>query len=345
MELRRPDEIVSELIHKRQARSTINAKQNFDKGLFHGLKVAMAEMVATAIKLVKKHTFSVKVENQIELPKLQQVEDKTTQKELQELKQQLTATTRAVESLEKTEKSSTETLAKALKPEKTDLSEVVKAVKGIKLPETKIPEPVKEITIKNLDEFKKPLAELAAKLKIEFPTIEIPEFPKSITVGNLEAIESLLASLIAQTEQLANKELPQTDIKPLIESVNEVKKTIQNLRFPVPQFNIPKTSDGLVPVTQSATSIGDGRKTVAAAGTPEALSATSVKCRKVDITALSSNAEIVVVGGSTVIAASGTRRGIPLEANDSYSLEIDDLSKVYLDATSNGDGVSFTYFY
>ena len=93
----------------------------------------------------------------------------------------------------------------------------------------------------------------------------------------------------------------------------------------------------------SDSAINDGRKTVAAAGTAEALAASTV-CKRVDIQALSTNTGIVVVGGSTVVAAAGTRRGIALEAKQVYSFSIDDLAKIYLDVTVPGEGVSFTYF-
>ena len=91
------------------------------------------------------------------------------------------------------------------------------------------------------------------------------------------------------------------------------------------------------------TSIRDGRKTVATAGTREALS-TPVASRLVTVTALSTNTGVVVVGGSTVIALQASRRGVPLNAGDSYEFEIDNLSKVFLDVTISGEGVTFAFF-
>jgi hypothetical protein len=49
-----------------------------------------------------------------------------------------------------------------------------------------------------------------------------------------------------------------------------------------------------------------------------------------------------VVGGSTVVAAAGTRRGTPLAANESVSFNCDP-TLLWLDATVNGEGVSFSY--
>lgn len=90
------------------------------------------------------------------------------------------------------------------------------------------------------------------------------------------------------------------------------------------------------------TAIGDGRKVVAAAGTAEAL-ATSTACKRVIIMAETNNTGVITVGGSTVVAALATRQGIPLNAGDSVTITIDNLSKIYLDTTVNGDGVTYYY--
>jgi len=88
--------------------------------------------------------------------------------------------------------------------------------------------------------------------------------------------------------------------------------------------------------------VGDGRKVVAAAGTAEALSAQQ-DCKSVTIIAETDNTGVISVGGSTVVAALATRRGTPLAAGESFSLDIGDLSLVWLDSTVNGDGVTYTY--
>ena len=95
-------------------------------------------------------------------------------------------------------------------------------------------------------------------------------------------------------------------------------------------------------VGHDKTAIGDGRKTVTAAGTREALAA-STPAKLVIITAETDNTGLVVVGGSTVVAALATRQGTPLNAGDSITLEIDNLADVYLDVTVSDDGVTYTY--
>jgi hypothetical protein len=92
----------------------------------------------------------------------------------------------------------------------------------------------------------------------------------------------------------------------------------------------------------SPSSIGDGRKVVAAAATAETL-AVSTACKTVVITAETDNTGVISVGASDVVAALATRKGTPLNAGDSVSIDIDNLSKVYLDTTVSGDGVTYTY--
>ena len=96
-------------------------------------------------------------------------------------------------------------------------------------------------------------------------------------------------------------------------------------------------------IRHNISTIGDGRKVVTAAGTAEALAA-STACEKVDIQAELDNTGVIVVGGSTVVATAATRRGIALRAGDSYCLEVDNLADVYIDAEVNGEGVTYTYF-
>lgn len=92
----------------------------------------------------------------------------------------------------------------------------------------------------------------------------------------------------------------------------------------------------------SPSSIGANRKVVAAAGIAEALAA-STTCKSVAITAETDNTGVIVVGDSSTVAALATRKGTPLNAGDSIAIDIDNLSKIYLDTTVSGDGVTYTY--
>lgn len=96
---------------------------------------------------------------------------------------------------------------------------------------------------------------------------------------------------------------------------------------------------------QTYPNVGDGRKTVTVAGTAERLSSSNVNCRKVTIMALLTNTDYVVVGASTVVASEATRRGIPLSAGMSITLDVEDLYPLYVDAVVSGEGVSYLYQY
>jgi len=87
--------------------------------------------------------------------------------------------------------------------------------------------------------------------------------------------------------------------------------------------------------------IRDGSKDVSAAGTAEALTASPVRAVWVTVQAKTDNTGYVYVGASTV---SGSR-GVQLAAGDSITFPVVekrytyDLSTIYVDAATNGDGV------
>jgi hypothetical protein len=88
------------------------------------------------------------------------------------------------------------------------------------------------------------------------------------------------------------------------------------------------------------TNLQNGRKTVTTAGTAVQLGA-STGAESVAITALSTNTGVICVGGSGVKAATSERTGIALSAGQSASVPTDDVGDIYLDATVNGEGVSW----
>lgn len=102
-------------------------------------------------------------------------------------------------------------------------------------------------------------------------------------------------------------------------------------------------------VTQEGTSISSGRKTVTTAGVPVKLTASATVAKRVEVSALESNTDMILVGGVNVVAgtandAGGTRAGIPISAGQTLTIDIDDVSKIYIDAVVSGEGVSYTYF-
>jgi hypothetical protein len=85
-----------------------------------------------------------------------------------------------------------------------------------------------------------------------------------------------------------------------------------------------------------------GRAVVTTAGTAVQLTTTPRTIREVVITAETDNTGIVVVGDSAVVAAVATRKGTPLSAGDSFTVEVSDLANVFIDATVSTDGVTYT---
>lgn len=95
-------------------------------------------------------------------------------------------------------------------------------------------------------------------------------------------------------------------------------------------------------VDHNTRTLGHGVKTVAAAGTDEALAATKI-IKWVIVQAQTDNTGIIAVGGAGVDATVATGTGVALTAGTSVTLAIDDLARVYIDSTVSGDGVRYTY--
>lgn len=95
-------------------------------------------------------------------------------------------------------------------------------------------------------------------------------------------------------------------------------------------------------VEQIATTVGDGRKVVTTAGT--AVQFSSQACRYVILTGLEANTDMVVIGGSGIVASASTRTGITLTALQNVRLDISNMNLLYMDSVVNGEGVTFAYF-
>ena len=99
-----------------------------------------------------------------------------------------------------------------------------------------------------------------------------------------------------------------------------------------------------VRVVQTAKgTIGTGRQTVTTNGTPVQLSGTSTATRRVFIQSETDNTGNIIVGDSNIESVVGSERGIVLFTSQSIIIEIDNLNKVYIDSTVNGEGVAYLY--
>ena len=113
------------------------------------------------------------------------------------------------------------------------------------------------------------------------------------------------------------------------------------------QVKLDETTDymlvsGAVSTTPASAVVG-GRKVVAITDTAVKLVATATTCVKVVIQALRGNTGDIVVGGADAVLTAGSEVGIVLPVYNSISIDIDDVSKIYINGAAN-DGVSFIYF-
>ena len=82
-------------------------------------------------------------------------------------------------------------------------------------------------------------------------------------------------------------------------------------------------------------------KTVTAGGTPERLVADNTSVKSCLVQALESNTGNVIIGDGSIDPATG--QGIEITPLNSITLEGVDLYDWYVDADTNGEGVSLTY--
>jgi hypothetical protein len=92
---------------------------------------------------------------------------------------------------------------------------------------------------------------------------------------------------------------------------------------------------------RGAGAIGDGTTTVTTAGTRVQLPTVSVS--RVYLQANPSNTGEIVVGSSSVVASSSTRRGVAVFATQWVEFKVDNLNKLYIDSTVSGDKINYTY--
>ncbi len=98
---------------------------------------------------------------------------------------------------------------------------------------------------------------------------------------------------------------------------------------------------GSVAIDGSAT-IGSGRQTVPTPGTKVAIGG-DVAVRRVIVTAFKGNDTIVYVGGANVSAVEGSEKGVALYAANVVELRVSNLNKIFVDALTADEGVTFYY--
>lgn len=96
-------------------------------------------------------------------------------------------------------------------------------------------------------------------------------------------------------------------------------------------------------VDHTTTGIAHGSKSVTTAGTDEALVGSSTPAKWVEIQARTNNTGWVAIGAAGVDATVGSGSGVLLSAGESRTYPCDNLADIYIDATTSGEGVRFTY--
>lgn len=88
-----------------------------------------------------------------------------------------------------------------------------------------------------------------------------------------------------------------------------------------------------------------GLKAITTANTPEQITATSTPIKRVVIQAKSSNVGTIVIGFANTVRASPSAsiNGIDLQAGDAYTVDINNLNKVWIDASISGESVTYHY--
>lgn len=86
-----------------------------------------------------------------------------------------------------------------------------------------------------------------------------------------------------------------------------------------------------------ASTVRNGKKAVTTAGSAVALAASTTLTHSVTIRALHANTNMIYVGDSSV----DSTNGYVLDAGETVTLQIANLSTVYIDSDTNGEGVTY----
>lgn len=95
--------------------------------------------------------------------------------------------------------------------------------------------------------------------------------------------------------------------------------------------------------TGPAKRLGNGNTVVTTAGTQVQLTATRTPCAWVIVTAAPANGGNITVGGPDVDATADAESGVTLDALQSVTIPVADLSEVWVDTTNSGDEVGYVY--
>ena len=231
---------------------------------------------------------------------------------------------------------------------KLSKNEILSALSNIKVDVPKIDVPHAQVDVK-IPEIKVPTPQVT----VNIPDIKIPEFKEiklpKISVPKPEVIVNFDTSKIKMPTEMDVKgsvNLEGIDLRnplpvQLRDSSGNAINLMENLTQVISSGGGART--GKFSVNQlDIHTVSDGNRTVTA-GTALPLITASTPCKKLTVTALPNNTDLIVVGGQTVVASSDNRRGHTLFAGSAITLEIDNVNKIFIDSIVTGEGVSFIY--
>lgn len=165
-----------------------------------------------------------------------------------------------------------------------------------------------------------------------------------VTVTGTVTVDSELAAAAALTDNFANPTIPGVGAFAMFWDGATWDRAPGNSADGL-LVNLGSNNDVTITsgtVGHSSTGMAHGVKTIAAAGTDEAI-AGSTAAKHIIIQAQTDNTGWCAVGGTGVDATIATGTGVLLGPGDSAPFNIDNLADVFVDCTVTGDGVRFTY--
>jgi len=99
------------------------------------------------------------------------------------------------------------------------------------------------------------------------------------------------------------------------------------------------TTHGMTGMAQGNTTVGTDAMQL-----DEGTNGYDVACKRVDLTSDPNNAGHIYVGSADTIAANGSVGGIRLNAGDFYSLDINNLTHIWVEASEAGQELNFIYY-
>lgn len=229
---------------------------------------------------------------------------------------------------------------------KTELVEFAETVTTNILSKIKIPTP--EVTV-NVPEVKVPKADVPkAEVIVKVPKIEVPKVTVKAPIVNVKVPE----------QKALDVKMPE---KMKVEGAVSIEGVTKDRGLPVVILDIHGKPIDFASISSgpggggkkdyfNIKSIGGnktlktGRKVVTAAGTAEVLVDESTPCKEVTIMSETDNGDLIAIGDENVVAAPGTQVGlILLSGGSSVVLKIDNLNKIWIDAGTNGEGVTYAY--